>query len=111
MLPERGYDTAGTGWIWQYDVPSGTVVRWDGQTYQSVADIPVTESAVYGGLCLTSIAAGAGAVWVTVAVERQLRLLNRRLPRRLPQPTLSLPSVPAATLASDVVVLTRGGEQ
>ena len=67
--PEKGYFTAGHRWIWQYDVPGGTVVRWDGETYQSVADIPVTGSPFYGGLCLTSITAGAGAVWVTVAAN------------------------------------------
>jgi len=67
--PTKGYDTAGYGSIWQYDVPGGTVVRWDGETHQSVADIPVTGSPFYGGLCLTSITAGAGAVWVTVAAN------------------------------------------
>jgi hypothetical protein len=67
--PEQGYFTAGDGSIWQYDAPSGSVVRWDGETHQTAADIPVTGSPFYGGLCLTSIAAGAGAVWVTVGAN------------------------------------------
>ncbi len=79
-------------------------MRWDGQTHQNAANIRVTDPPFYGGLCLTSIAAGAGAVWVTVAANVNYRLLNRRPRRGPPQPTLSPSSVPAATLASDVVV-------
>ena len=67
--PERGYDTAGHGSIWTYDTPTGTVERWDGQTHQGAFNIHVTDPPFYGGLCLTSIAAGARAVWVTVAAN------------------------------------------
>ena len=70
VLRRQGYDTAGYGSIWTYDTPTGTVVRWNGQTHQN--DPPtsaVTDPPFYGGLCLTSIAAGAGAVWVTVAAN------------------------------------------
>ena len=67
--PERSYDAAGYGSIWSYDTPTGTVVRWDGQTHQVAHDIRVTGPPFYGGLCLTSIAAGAGALWVTAAAR------------------------------------------
>jgi hypothetical protein len=67
--PANGYDAVGYGSIWQYDAPSGTVVRWNGQTHQAAHDIHVTDPPFYDGLCLTSIAAGAGAVWVTVAAN------------------------------------------
>jgi hypothetical protein len=65
--PARGYDTAGDGSIWTYDSPTGTVERWDGETHQSAFNIHVVDPPFYDGLCLTSIAYGAGAVWVTVA--------------------------------------------
>ena len=65
--PAWGYFAAGHGSIWDYDTPTGTVVRWSGETYQVAANIGVTHPPFYDGLCLTSIAAGAGAVWVTVA--------------------------------------------
>jgi DNA-binding beta-propeller fold protein YncE len=55
------------GSTWSSDWPSGRVVRWDGTTYQVVDTIAVTDPPLYDGLCLTSIAAGADAVWVTLA--------------------------------------------
>ena len=64
--PTRGYDTAGFGSIWTYDSPTGTVERWNGLSHQGVRNIHVTSPPYYGGLCLTSIAAGDGAVWATV---------------------------------------------
>jgi YVTN family beta-propeller protein len=67
--PERSYFTAGGGAIWTYDTRYGTVERWDGQSHQGAFNIHVTDPPFYGGLCLTSIAAGAGAVWVTVAAN------------------------------------------
>jgi DNA-binding beta-propeller fold protein YncE len=67
--PEWGYFAAGHGSIWDYDMPTGTVVRWSGQTYQVAANVGVTHPPSFEGLCLTSIAAGAGAVWVTVAAH------------------------------------------
>ena len=63
---EGGYDTAGYGSIWDYDTPTGTIVRWDGMTHQVASNIRVTAPPTFDGLCLTSLAAGAGAVWVTV---------------------------------------------
>jgi hypothetical protein len=67
--PQRGYSTAGFGSIWDYDKTIGTVVRWDGQTHQVADNIHVTDAPFYGGRCLTSIAAGAGAIWVTVVAH------------------------------------------
>jgi hypothetical protein len=42
-------------------------VRWGPPTYEVIERVAVTDPPLYGGLCLTSIAAGAGAVWVTLA--------------------------------------------
>ena len=66
---EGGYDTGGYGSIWDYDTPTGTVVRWDGLTHDVASDIRVTAPPRLDGLCLTSLAAGAGAVWVTVSAN------------------------------------------
>ena len=71
--PSRGDGTAAFGSIWSYDWPTGTLVRWDGRTHQVAHDIRVTDPPFYDGLCLTSIAAGAGAVWVTVAASSNYR--------------------------------------
>jgi len=71
--PESGYFTAGKDSIWMYDSPTGTVERWDGQTHQEVFNIDVTDPPFHKGLCLTSIAAGAGAIWVTVAADPNYR--------------------------------------
>ena len=60
-------DVDAFGSTWTSDWPSGRVVRWDGTTYRVVDTIAVTDPPLYDGLCLTSIAAGAGAVWVTLA--------------------------------------------
>ena len=63
-----GYDAVhGFGSTWTTDWQTGTVVRWDGATYEIVKSIRVTDPPFYEGHCMTSIAAGAGAAWVTVA--------------------------------------------
>jgi hypothetical protein len=67
--PERGYFTAGFGSIWTFDSPTGTVERWSGVSHQGVGNIHVTSPPYYDGLCLTSIAAGDGAVWATVTAN------------------------------------------
>jgi hypothetical protein len=71
--PTRGYFTAGFGSIWTYDAPTGTVERWNGKTHDSVTNITLTDPPFYGGACLTSIAAGAGAVWVTATENTNYR--------------------------------------
>jgi streptogramin lyase len=68
--PERG--GSGSAWhgsIWGYDIPTGTVERWDAQTYQGTSNIHVTDPPFYGGQCLTAIAADARFVWVTAAAN------------------------------------------
>jgi serine/threonine-protein kinase len=70
--PREGSDTAAFGSTWTVNWPSGTVVRWSGLTKQPVGDIHVTEAPQFGAPCMTSIASGVGAVWVTVATATQL---------------------------------------
>jgi hypothetical protein len=52
--------------------PSGTVARWSGQTKEPVGNIRVTGAPQFGAPCMTSIASGAGAVWVTVGPTSNL---------------------------------------
>jgi YVTN family beta-propeller protein len=65
--PARGYYAVGYGSIWWYDVPTGTVARFHLRPMSVVDTIRVADAPFLNGVCLTSIAAGAGAVWVTVA--------------------------------------------
>jgi len=67
-----GLHPAGYGSIWTYDNESGNVVRWNGETHQPAHDIRITNPPIYSCLALTSIAAGDGAVWVTVAANENL---------------------------------------
>ena len=64
---DAGEDTGGFGSVWWSDAPTGTVVRWgsDWDVEQTVRVLAVAPG--FGGGCLTSIAAGAGGIWVTVA--------------------------------------------
>jgi hypothetical protein len=64
---EEGSSATGFGSTWVVHRPTGEVVRWSGTTLQRVASVRLADSPFSGGPCLTSIAAGAGAVWVTVA--------------------------------------------
>jgi hypothetical protein len=74
--PGRHYDTGGYGSIWDWDTSRGIVVRWDGETYQPIDEIRVTEPPSYVGACLTSLAVGDGAVWVTVVANDGLNVNN-----------------------------------
>ena len=56
----------GSGSTWQTDWATGTVVRYDGVTHDIVKSIRITAPPFYGGDCVSSIATGAGAAWVTV---------------------------------------------
>jgi hypothetical protein len=67
--PERGFGAVRGSSLWVYDTPTGTVERWDDQTYQGTANIHVTDPPFYGGQCLTAIAADARFVWVTAAAN------------------------------------------
>jgi serine/threonine-protein kinase len=66
---EEGYDEdEGHGSVWGIDWPAGTVNRFDFDGDYSIDEvIAVAHPPKYGGPCLTSLAVGAGAVWVTVA--------------------------------------------
>jgi hypothetical protein len=57
---------AGYGSTWLAHVETGEVVRFSGTTKAVQATIPVSGSSFPDHPCLTSIAAGAGGVWVTV---------------------------------------------
>ena len=112
--PERGYVTAGHGSIWRYDMPTGTrraVGRSDPS--DSDANVHVTDPPFYDGLCLTSIAAGAGAVWVTVAAEASNSYTAAEPPAAAqpasahPQPPLS----PGGHACLGRCRPTRGGEK
>jgi Protein kinase domain len=60
-------ETSGYGSSWTNDPTTGTTVRWRTQTYKVANAFRLTDPPFFGGFCLTSIAAGAGGVWVTVA--------------------------------------------
>jgi len=66
-----GYDIDyGHGSEWMSDWPTGAVHRFafNGGLYSLEEVIAVTSPpGFYGGVCLTSLVAGAGAVWVTLA--------------------------------------------
>jgi hypothetical protein len=77
--PASGYYTAGYGSVWTYDWSSGQEVRWSPAT----GDVPgikrVTEATpAWGGPCLTSIAAGAGAIWARSRPRARIRVKARR---------------------------------
>jgi streptogramin lyase len=57
----------GFGSDWSTDVGNGSVQRWDPSTYDLEQSITVTDAPLYGGSCMTSIAASGDAVWVTLA--------------------------------------------
>ena len=65
-------DVDGFGWDWTSDWPSGRVLKWNPATFQPVGTVAVTDPPLFGGLCLTSIAAGADALWVTLAPSWRL---------------------------------------
>ena len=65
--PQWGETVHANGWLWRYERPTGGVYR-----QQSVSTYPreirvLRTTPGGGGSCLTSIAIGAGAVWVTAA--------------------------------------------
>ncbi len=66
-LADNSSPVGAYGSAWRYDAATGTVVRWNGSSYGLTATIQVTQPPEYGGNCLTSLATGADAVWVTVA--------------------------------------------
>ena len=64
--PQWGEDRAANGWQWWYDWPTASVYRERLAADEGPRQIRVASSTPQaGGPCLTSIALGAGAVWVT----------------------------------------------
>ena len=61
--------------IWTYDTPTGTVERWNAQTYQGMFNTHVTDPPFYDGQCLNAIAADARAVWVTAMASTNYECL------------------------------------
>lgn len=51
--------------LWGYDIRNGEVQRW--HPPNPAAGVPVTDPPAFDGSCLTSLTAGYGSVWVTLA--------------------------------------------
>jgi hypothetical protein len=90
-----GVNIGGFGSVWAYDGSNGEVQRWSPSTFALSHVVQVTDAPLYDGSCLTSLAAGAGAVWLTP------RLLSTTPATSEPQPSLSPSSASASTLGAD----------
>ena len=67
---EEGQFAVGFGSLWRHDVPSGTMMRFSPRTGDPNGLIPlVKKRAATMPLDVTSISAGAGSVWVSIAAE------------------------------------------
>jgi streptogramin lyase len=64
---EGGEYTAGLGSVWRLDVPSGTLMRFDPKTRDLSGLVHVLDGPLKGGMQVTSLVAGDGALWLTVA--------------------------------------------
>jgi serine/threonine-protein kinase len=63
-----GPDSAGAfGSVWGFDVTAGDLERWDPPNLAPHGATPVTDAPYLDGSCMTSVAAGDGSVWVTLA--------------------------------------------
>lgn len=63
-----GADSAGAfGSVWGFDVTAGDLERWDPPNLAPHGATPVTDAPYLDGSCMTSVAAGDGSVWVTLA--------------------------------------------
>jgi hypothetical protein len=97
--PEWGGGGALAGSRWRYDWPTGTLLS-QGSKLERPHSIRVVASApVAGGPCLTSVAFGAGDVWVTVAPSHYLSCRSSTAP-------LALAGVPAKK-TQHVVITSR----
>jgi streptogramin lyase len=64
--PEWGHSVVWNALPWSYDWPTASVLRW--LTPTSAVSTRISDGTpVSGGPCLTAIAGGAGALWVTAA--------------------------------------------
>jgi hypothetical protein len=66
-IDEGGTGVNVRGWPFTYDAATGMVVHWRRGGPGILGRIRVTDAPYWGGLCMTSLAAGAGAIWVTVS--------------------------------------------
>jgi len=64
---EEGQYAAGYGSVWRHDVPSGTLMRFDPGTGDLDALIRLLPARERASVYVTSIAAGAGGLWVTLS--------------------------------------------
>jgi Protein kinase domain len=63
-----GADSAGAfGSVWGFDVAAGQLERWNPPNLAPHGATPVTDAPYLDGSCMTSVAAGEGAIWVTLA--------------------------------------------
>ena len=63
---EGGEYTAGLGSVWRLDIKSGTLMRFDPKTRDLSGLVQLLDPRTQAGLQVTSIAAGDGALWLTV---------------------------------------------
>jgi hypothetical protein len=63
---DEGFGVSLDGWPWGFDPATGMAIHFRRGAYGLVARVRVTDAPYWGGLCLTSLAAGAGAIWATV---------------------------------------------
>jgi streptogramin lyase len=66
---EDGHFAVGYGSLWRHDAPSGNLLRFDPTTGEVSGAIRVSPNPPMDGrgLIPTSVAAGAGSVWITVS--------------------------------------------
>ncbi|MGZ8694645.1 MAG: protein kinase domain-containing protein [Gaiellaceae bacterium] len=62
----QGFGVLLGGWPWGFDPATGMVIHFRRAAGNWFAKVRVTDAPYWGGLCMTSLAAGAGAIWVTV---------------------------------------------
>jgi hypothetical protein len=67
-----GENRYSNGWVWWYDWPTGSVYRQHSMSESPRAIRVVENLPMANGLCVTSIAIGAGAVWATVTAASHL---------------------------------------
>jgi streptogramin lyase len=64
---EEGQYAVGYGSVWRHDVPSGTLMRFDPATADLDALVRLLPARERASVYVTSIAAGAGGIWVTLS--------------------------------------------
>jgi streptogramin lyase len=64
---EGGEYAAGLGSVWRLDIKSGTLMRFDPKTRDLSGLVHLLDGSAEGGLDVTWIAAGDGALWLAVA--------------------------------------------